>query len=193
MSGHPEIRTPADFIAWEATQETKHEFAGGQISPFPGGTKAHAALALRIGARLVAHLSETPYLVFVSDMLTVTRGSVRYPDVVVTCDGRDTRDMTERSVQHPKLIVEVLSKSTAGVDRRNKLNEYRTIETLEEYVLVDSRRRWVKSFRRAADGWITTIPVFAGGLELVSVGLTLDLDELYNRAGVPGPKSSARE
>ncbi|MGH7728022.1 MAG: Uma2 family endonuclease [Vulcanimicrobiaceae bacterium] len=91
------------------------------------------------------------------------------------------------ALRRPKLIVEVLSESTASLDRGEKLDEYRALQTLEEYVLVDSRRRWAETYRRVADDWIASLPMTTGELPFVSVGLTLDLDELYGECGIEAP------
>ena len=176
--------TLAEFIAWEEFQEFKHEFVDGTVSLFPGGTKRHAALAGEIYAFLLANLRNTPCRAFVANVLTTTENSARYPDIVVTCDERDTCDMSGRTVEHPKLLIEVLSESTAHVDRGPKLREYTTIDTLEEYFLIDSRRRWAAAYRRE-NGWVMSEPVSAGPFELASLGLTLDLDTFFERSGVP--------
>jgi Uma2 family endonuclease len=78
----------------------------------------------------------------------------------------------------------VLSESTERVDRGAKFEEYRTLSTLEEYVLVDSRKRWAEAFRRNGGKWIAFAPATAGEFRLVSVGLTIDLDELYDLCSV---------
>lgn len=185
MTTQPTGFTLADFLAWETLQDSKHEFSEGRISAFPGVTQMHAAIVLEIAARLHAHLRGTRCRVFVCDVLTTTQLSARYPDVVVTCDERDTSDLSRRTLNHPKLIVEILSESTEAVDCGAKLDEYRSIATLEEYVLLDSRRRWAAAYRRAENGWLTALPMATGLLELTSVGASLDLDELYEGVGLP--------
>jgi len=83
-------------------------------------------------------------------------------------------------VRYPKLLIEVLSKSTASLDRTAKLHEYRSIETLEEYVLVDSRKRWAQTNVRVPSGErIASLPIESGSITLTSIGLTIDLDDLY--------------
>ena len=184
MAPLPQNMTLSEFIAWEEFQEFKHEFSDGTVSLFPGGTKRHAALAGEIYAFLLAELRNTPCRAFIMDVLTTTENSARYPDVVVTCDERDTSDMSGRTLEHPKLLVEVLSESTAHVDRGQKLREYTTIDTLEEYFIIDSDRRWAAAYRRA-NGWAMSSPVSDGSFELASLGVILDLDTLFERAGVP--------
>jgi Uma2 family endonuclease len=184
MTTVPQGLSLADFVAWEATQETRHEYCRGLISAFPGGTLRHAALAGEIYAILLARLRGTPCRPFIMDVLTSMEYSARYPDVVVTCDERDTGDLGRRTLQHPKLIVEVLSESTASVDRGDKLDEYRSLESLEEYVLIDSRRCWAEAYRRADAGWVIAPPVSRGRLLLSSLGIQLDLDDLYANVGL---------
>ena len=185
MTTQPTDFTLADFLAWEALQDSKHEFSEGRISAFPGVTQMHSTIVVELTVRLHAHLRGTRGRVFVCDVMTTTQRSARYPDVVVTCDERDTADPYSRTLAYPKLIVEVLSESTAAVDRGPKLDEYRSIATLEEYVLIDSRRRWAEAYRRVDGAWIPFLPVSTGPLEFSSVGLTIDLDEFYDSVVVP--------
>lgn len=69
-----------------------------------------------------------------------------YPDVMVTCDPRDTDRYFSR---FPKVLIEVLSPETERTDRREKFLSYTQIETLEEYVLVAQDKMEVTVFRRA--------------------------------------------
>ena len=64
---------------------------------------------------------------FISDMKlrVASADAFFYPDVLVSCDGRDRR--ADLFVEHPQLIVEVLSDSTAAYDRGTKFVAYRRI------------------------------------------------------------------
>lgn len=165
-------------------QESKHEYAGGLVSAFAGGTKRHAAIALEVSSASHAGLRGGPCRVFGSDVLVVTQQSGRYADVVVTCDERDTLDLAETTLRFPKPIVEILSGSTAAVDRGDKLVEYRTLDSLQEYVLIDSRRRWVETYRRSEGMWIASLPVTNGHLQFASVDVTFALDAIYRGSGL---------
>ena len=80
------------------------------------------------------------------------------------------------------MLVEVLSESTSAVDRGPKTDEYRTIDTLHEYVLIDSRKRWTQTIRRAGDDWIVSLPISAGTLRFESVYVTMSYDDIYDGA-----------
>lgn len=73
---------------------------------------------------------------------------------MVTCDTpigvalRHRRDQTARQVvYHPCLIVEVLSPGTAHLDQGRKFRNYRRIETLKEYVLIEADTMNVDCYR----------------------------------------------
>jgi Uma2 family endonuclease len=154
----------------------------GHVYGFAGATFAHADLSAKLLARLHPHV--LPCRAVGSDMLIEMATSSRYADIVVTCDDRDF-DPAATVVHFPKLIIEVLSEATAQDDLGPKMREYQAIATLEEYVTIDSRKRCAQIFRRENDRWELLQPVTAGSLELRSVGLAIDLDELYTSAGIP--------
>jgi len=181
MTAQPhEPLTVASFIAWELLQEARHEFVDGHVHGFAGGTLGHSALAASLISRI--RPIALPCKTLTSDALVRMQRSARYADVVVTCDERDGNDAT--AVRYPKLILELLSDSTAAVDRGDKFDEYRSIETLEEYILIDSRKRWAETYRRVNGEWIASLPMTTGNLRLWSVGLSMDIDELYRECGI---------
>ena len=185
MTAQPhEALTRAEFPAWEQRQATKHEFVNGHVYGFAGGTFAHADLAARLLARLQPHV--LPCRAIGSDMLIEMATSSRYADIVVTCDDRDF-EPSATVIHFPKLIIEVLFEATSKDDLGPKMREYQAITTLEEYVTLDSRKRWAQILRQENDRWELLLPVTAGSLELRSVGLTIDLDELYFGTGIPQP------
>lgn len=109
-----------------------------------------------------------------------TASSYYYPDVVVTYDPRDRE--SNSIVQHPCLIVEVLSPSTEGYDRGGKFARYRQLETLQEYVLIDSEQIGVDCFRRNEQAlWVLYPYTAEDTITLASVGLSLPVTALYRQ------------
>jgi Uma2 family endonuclease len=176
----PELRTVAEFLEWEDAQDRKYEFADGIVSLFPGGTNRHGTIRLNIAIAL-RNRGIAAGSVF-DETRTVTPHSSRYPDVAVTLDRRDQPDNT--FLGYPILLLEVLSPSTETLDRGPKFHEYRTIDTLAEYVLVDSRQRWAQVFRRTGVDWIPTVPIETGDLYLHSLGVRIPFDETYAGTGL---------
>lgn len=174
-----DLVTEADYLALEEANEERHELVGGVMYAMAGETTTHNTLAGRLYVAISSHLPAggrcRPFINGVKLRLPVAT-TFYYPDVMVTCDPRDT-DL--RFVQHPRVIIEVLSESTQQTDRREKLFAYLQIEALEEYILVSSLAREVVVHRRA-DGWAPqALPAGEAALHLASLDLQVPLDRIY--------------
>jgi Uma2 family endonuclease len=64
---------------------------------------------------------------------------------MVSCDPRDRK--ARKAIYHPCLIVEVLSPGTEAFDRGQKFRNYRHIETLKEYVLIEADKMAIECYR----------------------------------------------
>jgi Uma2 family endonuclease len=67
-----------------------------------------------------------------------------------------TRYYTSKSVVVTGFVpIEVLSRKTEAFDRGDKFADYKTLETLEEYILVNQYQMTVERFQRNAEGfWV---------------------------------------
>jgi Uma2 family endonuclease len=63
-----------------------------------------------------------------------------YPDVLVVCETPQYFDDNQVLLINPILIVEVLSRSTGKYDRTTKFDEYKTLDSFKEYVLIDQKK-----------------------------------------------------
>ena len=151
--GLPQAKMALDaFIEWENAQSDRHFFYRGEVFAMVGVRQAHACVTLNLGAAFKSALRGTPCRVFVADMKLRIEAAdaLFYPDVMVSCDGRDKT--TPFSLSHPKLIVEVLSESTAAFDRGLKFAACRAIDALQEYALVDVEAHAHADVMRGLDG-----------------------------------------
>lgn len=151
MAVAPHKYSLAEYVAWEADQQDRHEFYRGEVYAMVGGRRGHA----RIVANLVRHLGNrldgTPCQVFSEGMkVQIADDTVVYPDVFVTCASAFRFD--ELVVTDPVLVVEVLSPATQGHDRGLKFAHYRRLSSLREYALIDPETHRVEVFRPADDG-----------------------------------------
>ena len=163
-----------EFLAWDATQTVRHEFIDGDIVARQGASDSHVTAAGNVAIALRRHLDGTPYRTFISDMKLEVRavGAFFYPDVLVTCSAADSADAMIK--REPVLLVEVLSPSTAAFDRGDKLEAYRSIDTLREYLLVDPDKRRADLYRLGADGLWVLHPFDVGStVQLASVQLDI--------------------
>jgi Uma2 family endonuclease len=176
----PRLLSVEEYLDAEKFSNAKHEYVGGQVYAMAGTSRSHNRAALNLQAQLGTHLRGGPCEVYVADVkvrIVIRQQDIfYYPDLVVTCDERDT---DEYFLRFPKLVVEVLSDSTERLDRGEKLLSYITIPTLEEYVLVSQHQPLVTIFRRRTN-WE---PEHTFGLDamlhLESVNFMLPLRVLY--------------
>ena len=182
-----ETRFDADaYLVWEADQPDKSEFVAGEVFAMVGVRRAHATVALNVGAAMHEHLRGSPCLPFISDMKlrVAVADAFFYPDVMVTCDPRDRR--ADLFVEHPKLIVDILSDATAAYDRGAKFASYRQIVELQEYVLIDIEARRVEVFRRQpGNEWLLHDYAGEPTCHFESVKLTMGMDAVFEDVDAP--------
>lgn len=79
-----------------------------------------------------------------------------YPDIVLYCGDAEFEDDnfdTLTNTANPVAIIEILSDSTERFDRTKKFAYYRTIPTLQEYILVSQYECWVEQYIRQNNMW----------------------------------------
>ncbi len=181
------IATPSSFtlsaeeyLAWEPRQELRYEYVSGVLVAMTGGTVPHNDIAVNLLTSIHGVVRERGGRINIADVkLQVTKqGSYRYPDLLVTCDDRDFQEA--KFVRFPTLIVEVLSPGTESVDRGDKWNEYRQIESLQEYVLVNASKIGVEVYRRGEGRMWLYSPYGKGDVvRLESLGVEVAIATLY--------------
>jgi Uma2 family endonuclease len=173
-----------DYLAGELKSEIRHEYIGGLVYGMAGGSREHNLICQNLLIALRSHLRGKPCQVFMENfklrLRTANEDVFYYPDLIVTCDPRDTEKYFTR---FPRLIIEVLSPDTERIDRREKFSSYTQIESLEEYVLVAQDRTEVTVFRRGGNWRQEVVNQTGGGIRFDSVDLSLSLAAIYE--GVP--------
>ncbi|MBI4787524.1 MAG: Uma2 family endonuclease [Chloroflexi bacterium] len=177
--------SPDEYLAMEQVAEYKSEYHNGEIYAMSGGTPDHSIIAVNVTATLDQLLGAKPCGVFNSDMrlLVELNGLYTYPDAMVICGKIQLAKGRKDTVTNPVLIVEVLSESTREYDRGAKFNFYKKIPTLREYVLVESERAYVESYRRTVgDNWLAEMyDDLEASVKLTSVELEIQLGRIYRK------------
>ena len=173
--------TPEEYLEFERHSEIKHEYIDGEIYAMAGTGGIHNIISGNLYISLRNHLQQSPCRTYFADMKVRLNQGKRffYPDLVITCDRRDSP--TAPYVNFPLLIIEILSESTENFDRGKKFHDYRTIPSLQEYVLVSSQEYLVEVFRRTEnDLWILQIyENLTDNVTLESLAVQLPLTEIY--------------
>ena len=106
-----------------------------------------------------------------------------YPDVLVVCETPKYFDNNEVLLINPILIVEVLSKSTGKYDRTTKFDEYKTLDSFKEYVLIDQKKCHVETrFQEEPHLWREhTYTELTEKIMLKSVDCSIDMGMIYRK------------
>lgn len=169
------------YLQQEQQTGLKYEFLDGQIYAMAGGTFNHARIAGNFFASLRQHLRTKPCQPMNSDLRVHTpSGLDTYPDVSVYCNTPELSD-NQTTLLNPILLVEVLSPSTRNYDRSSKFAHYRSIVSLQDYVLIDPESVLIEHYHRLKQNeWLLRVySQLSDVLNLVTLDIHIPLSELY--------------
>jgi Uma2 family endonuclease len=193
MAINPEAKwTPAEYLAFEREQcDVKHEYLDGRIIPMAetirgmaGASLAHNRVVSNLVIGLGTQMRGRPCDVFSGDMRIhiPATGLYTYPDISALCDAPRFEDDHLDVLLNPSIIIEVLSPSTEAYDRGAKFDHYRSIESLQTYVLIAQDRAHIEQFRRQDSGWLlTVVKGLEASVRLEAIGCELALADVYER------------
>ena len=174
---------PAEYLAWEREQPTKHEYLRGEVFAMSGGSYRHNALSANMITALRAAFAGRSCTTFTSDQRVGVDGDrYVYPDVTIVCGAIASETGTRDVLVNPNVIVEVLSKSTEEYDRGLTWEGYQRISSLTDYLLVSQVDARVEPFRRDPDGGWHYRAFVSGERLRLTAGVELAVDTIY--AGV---------
>jgi Uma2 family endonuclease len=175
--------TPEEYLAQEVDAQTRSEYRNGEIVPMTGGTPEHNELIRALTVIFSLGLRGQPYQVFLADqrLWIPERNLYTYPDAMIVPRPIELQAGRKDTVTRPIVIAEVLSDSTKAYDRDEKFAAYRTIPTLQEYLLIDQSQPHVEQYvKQGVQQWLFTEH---NGLEtqfsLAAVPVEISLGELF--------------
>lgn len=180
--------TYADYVALEMSSPTKHEYLGGEIYAMAGGSEEHSALAAEVLRAFGNAVGTRPCRVHTSDLRVYVEqsGLATFPDGSVICGALVQHPPSPRATAlNPSVLLEVTSDSSEEYDTGAKLEQYLTIPSLREYVIVSHRERRITVHTRGADGvWTSRQAIGGGRVEVTSVGAELEVDTVYRGSAI---------
>ncbi|MDZ4718590.1 MAG: Uma2 family endonuclease [Roseiflexaceae bacterium] len=175
----------ADYLAFERASSEKHEYAAGQIIAQAGASERHNLITGSLYAAVYTQLRTRPCTVYSSDMrVKVSQtGLYTYPDLSILCGQPLFDDTIHDTLLNPMVLIEILSPSTERYDRGKKFQHYRTIETLQEYILIAQDEPYIDQYiRHANDMWLlSSVAPPAPTLTIASVGCTVLIADIYEK------------
>ncbi|HEV2762724.1 MAG TPA: Uma2 family endonuclease [Pyrinomonadaceae bacterium] len=186
MSSNPKtLLTEEEYLAIERQAEFRSEYFAGEMFAMVGASLRHNRIVTNLVARLDEQLREGPCNVYSTDLRVKVQntGLYTYPDVVVTCGEAKLADAWNDTLLNPLVIIEVLSDSTEAYDRGKKFENYQSIESLREYLLVSQHSRRIEQFvRQPGKSWLYSEAHEPGEVvRIQSVECELRLEEIYRK------------
>lgn len=186
MSAVPKIYlTPTEYLRFERQSDVKHEYFRGELFAMAGASDNHVTIFMNTSYVLVGQLKGRSCRTYGADMRVKVSptGLYTYPDLVVVCGRPRFEDKELDTLLNPTVIVEILSKSTEAYDRGEKFAQYRTLDTLTDYLLISQDKPHIEHFTRQQGGvWLFSE---SAGLDAVmpieSIQCQLPLAEVYDR------------
>lgn len=173
--------TREEYLEIDNASTGKHEFYKGEVFAMSGGTFNHSAIGTNITTTLQNLLNKTPCRPMNSDMrITTPSGLDTYPDISVYCGDPELSD-NQCTLLNPSLLIEVLSPSTKNYDRGDKFLHYRSIPSLQDYLLVDSESIHIEHYQRQnSNEWLLhEYREIDATLHLKSVDKTIAVESIY--------------
>lgn len=171
-----------EYLEGEKASPVKHEYVHGRVFALAGTSDVHNRISINLVVGLDAASTEKGCQLFTTDLkLSIFGERYYYPDLMVTCEPDGDPYIKEK----PCLIVEILSRSTANTDRREKVDAYLSLPTLQSYILVDSQMKRVEAFTRTPEGWREESWQGSGDVPFACLDTSLNFDAIYRGLDVP--------
>ncbi len=177
--------TVKEFLALdERTFDKRLEFQGGQILELESATPNHSVLCNRIGSLLLdmyppasgCRVFDGSVNIYIEPVEKVVK-----PDAAVLCGEMQTITGIEgvgAAIQNPVIVIEVLSKDSENYDKAEKADLYRSLPSLQHYILISQSKVEVQQYSRLGQAAWHLIKL-TGLEELIQVKESIRLGDLY--------------
>src|SRR6266849_1559682 len=151
-------------------------YAENALVDMAGGSVGHAALCARVATLVNVALGDSPCMAYTSDArMRLAEMRYLYPDVTVACDQE-----AGSVLANPTVVIEVLSPTTEKRDRGAKFKVYKTLPSVQEYVLIGSEVQEIIVYRRESN-WRPYHYQSGDLVVLTSIGVSFPFEAVYRR------------
>ena len=175
--------TQEAYLEAENAALDKHEYFEGEIFAMGGASPNHNEIFSNLFTDIGGKLKGSGCKPYGSDFrVNIPKNTLyTYPDISIVCGKPLILDTDKNTFLNPSVIIEILSKSTRNYDRGTKFKLYRDMDSLQEYILVDSQAISIEKFKRLPDNsWqLTEFKTLEESLTINKVNITLQLKDIY--------------
>ena len=173
-----------EYLAFERESQERHEYYKGEIFAMSGASFKHNIIEDNVRGTLYSYLKGKKCRSFGSNLrIHIPKNTLyTYPDILIVCDEPKFIDNEVDTLLNPAVIIEILSPSTANYDRGAKFDLYREIESLKEYILIDSSTiHFVHYVKNPDSTWtLSESKDVNAPFYITTIGLQISLSHVYN-------------
>jgi Uma2 family endonuclease len=146
-------------------------------------TKNHSQISTNLHGEIYKQLNENEFNLYVEDpnLKIPNKEKSRVPDVCITPidEKRDKKGF----VENPIVNIEILSPSTKKIDKTEKLEEYRSIPSLQEYIMLDQDQVNIEQhIRKSESTWqVNLLDKKDKHLEIGAANLKIEVEKIYKK------------
>jgi len=183
--GAPAIKyvSAEEYLVMERESTTKHMYLDGRIIAMAGASLAHNYIVANLLREIGGFLKGKGCRINPSDLrISIpSANSYTYPDATIIFGKPEMEDDKFDTAKNPAVIFEVLSDSTKEHDSGDKFFYYQRIPSLQEYIVIDSLRKYVAIYtRQSTDLWkIQNFEDSNAILPIKTIDYKLSFDDLY--------------
>lgn len=176
--------SPQEYLELERKSEVRHEYIDGRMVEKIGDSLRHNTITGNLAFTIGTYLRKRSGNVYISAMRirATATNCYFYPDVLATSGKPELEEDELDVLLDPAVIFEVLSIDSEHFDRGEKFENYRTIESLQEYLMVSQETHHIEHYIRQPDGqWLFSEAMHIGEtINLPTIGCDLPLEEVYD-------------
>ena len=172
-----------EYLESERAAFEKHEYYQGEVFAMSGASLEHNIIFSNIFGELAYNLKGKNCRPFGSDLrIHIPKNTLyTYPDINIICGEPNLTDNKFDTATNPSVIIELLSVSTRNYDKGEKFSLYRDIDSLQEYILIDTERiHVIKHIRHSDNSWqLTEFKHIENIFSIDTIGLAFSLKDIY--------------
>jgi Uma2 family endonuclease len=167
---------------WIVEKLLSSDFSSALNYEFPMATDKHHDIISNLFYAFVQVLDKKRFKVYAQgpEVFISLSGRYRIPDVSVA-PPKAERKYEQGKMTNPFVVIEVLSPSNRGDDFIEKLEDYKSIPSLQEYWLVSQDKCYIERYVRGeGKSWINLAYNSEDvEIEFPTLGVTLKMEEVY--------------
>ncbi len=176
-----------EYLEKERLSDSRSEFIAGEVFPFTGASFIHNLIVSNLSHLLTQLLDESYYVMTADLKLWIpSKQAFVYPDVMVISGEPEFQADNQDILTNPICVIEVLSESTKNYDRGEKFEMYRSVPSIQEYILVDQERIHIEQFiRNERLNWeLMEYNSIEGNFVLSSLHIEFNFFDVYKRVKI---------